>query len=127
VEHISRFVSHLRAPADNVMVLEGGTARRAAGTVNRHLAALLSFYDCQARNGLLLAKQLMAFRRTNRGGYRPFLHHVTGGRPGPTRPLRMREPRRLPRTLTADEVVALVESCERLRDRFCSSCSQKPG
>ncbi|HKF18670.1 MAG TPA: tyrosine-type recombinase/integrase [Candidatus Dormibacteraeota bacterium] len=117
VEHISRFVSHLRAPADNVMVLEGGTARRAAGTVNRHLAALFSFYDYQARNGLVLAEQLMAFRRTNRGGYRPFLHHVTAGRPALTRPLRMREPSRLPRTLTADEVVALVQSCEHLRDR----------
>jgi len=118
VEHISRFVSHLRAPADNVMVLEGGTARRAAGTVNRHLAALFSFYDYQARNGLVLAQQLMTFRRTNRGGYRPFLHHVTAGRPALTRPLRMREPSRLPRTLTADEVVALAQSCEHLRDRF---------
>jgi integrase/recombinase XerD len=118
VEHVSRFMSHLRAPADNVSVLEGGTARRTAATVNRHLAALFSFYDYQARNGLTLAQQLVAFRRTNRGGYRPFLHHVTVGRPALTRPLRMREPRRLPRTLTADEVVALVETCEHQRDRF---------
>ncbi len=40
-EHVSRFVAWFRAPADNVVVLEGGSARRSPATVNRHLAALL--------------------------------------------------------------------------------------
>ena len=35
-----------------------------------------------------------------------------------TRPLRLRQPRRLPRTLIDDQLLALVESCEYLRDRF---------
>ncbi len=39
VEHVSRFVAWLRAPAENVTVLEGGTARCSPATVNRHLAA----------------------------------------------------------------------------------------
>ena len=40
VEHVSRFVAWLRAaPAENVTVLDGGDARRAPATVNRHLAA----------------------------------------------------------------------------------------
>lgn len=118
VEHVSRFVAWLRAPADNVAVLDGGTGRCAPATVNRHLAALFSFYDYRARNGVTLAQSLVAWRRVNRGGYRPFLHHVTGGRPVPTRPLRLRQPRRLPRTLTAEQILALVEACEHLRDRF---------
>jgi integrase/recombinase XerD len=118
VEHVSRFVAWLRAPAENVTVLEGGDARCAAATVNRHLAALFSFYDYQARNGLALAQSLVAWRRVSRSGYRPFLHHVTAGRPVPTRPLRLREPRRLPRTLTGEQVLAIVEACEHLRDRF---------
>ncbi|MGH9286115.1 MAG: tyrosine-type recombinase/integrase, partial [Acidimicrobiales bacterium] len=117
-EHVSRFVAWLRAPADNVVVLEGGSARRAAATVNRHLAALFSFYDYHARNGVALAQALVAWRHSNRGGYRPFLHHVSTGRPVATRPLRLRQPRRLPRTLSAEQVVAVVEACEHLRDRF---------
>jgi hypothetical protein len=32
--------------------------------------------------------------------------------------LRVRQARHLPRTLTQDEVVALAEACEHLRDRF---------
>jgi site-specific recombinase XerD len=117
-EHVSRFVAWLRAPAPNVVVLEGGSARRSAPTVNRHLAALFSFYDYHARNGVALAKTLIEWRRSNRGGYKPFLHHVTAGRPVPTRPLRLREARRLPRTLSEEQVLAIVEACEHLRDRF---------
>ena len=118
VENVSRFVGWLRAPAENVAVLDVGTGRCCAATVNRHLAALFSFYDFRARGGVVLAQSLVDWRRTNRGGYRPFLHHVTAGRATATRPLRLRQPRRLPRTLTDEQVLALVEACEHLRDRF---------
>ena len=92
VDHISRFVAWLRSPADNVAVLDGGSGRCGPATVNRHLAALFTFYDYRARNGVVLAQSLVAWRRVNRGGYRPFLHHVTAGRPSATRPLRLRSP-----------------------------------
>jgi hypothetical protein len=42
VEHVSRFVAWLRAPADNVTVLAGGSGRCGPATVNKHLAALFS-------------------------------------------------------------------------------------
>ena len=38
VEHVSRFVAWLRAPADNVTVLAGGAGRCVPATVNKHLA-----------------------------------------------------------------------------------------
>ncbi|MGH3305031.1 MAG: tyrosine-type recombinase/integrase [Streptosporangiaceae bacterium] len=118
VDHVCRFVAWLRSPAENVTVLDGGTGRCCPATVNRHLAALFSFYDYQARNGVEPAQSLVAWRRVNRGGYRPFLHHVTAGGPSPARPLRLRQERRLPRTLTDEQVLTLIEACEHLRDRF---------
>ncbi|MGA3221895.1 MAG: site-specific integrase, partial [Acidimicrobiales bacterium] len=117
-EHVSRFVAWLRSPAPNVVVLETGSARRSPATVNRHLAGLFSFYDYHARNGVPLAQMLVAWRRSNRGGYRAFLHHVGGGRRVATRPLRVRQGRHLPRTLSSEQVLALVEACEHFRDRF---------
>jgi site-specific recombinase XerD len=45
VDDVARFVSWLRAPAPNVIVLDGGTARRSPATVNRHLAAVFGFYE----------------------------------------------------------------------------------
>jgi len=85
VEHVSRFVAWLRAPAENVTVLAGGSGRCGPATVNKHLVALFSFYDWQARSGVVLAQSLVAWRRVNRGGYRPFLQHVTAGRWPPDR------------------------------------------
>jgi integrase len=35
-----------------------------------------------------------------------------------TRPLRLRQPRRLPRTLSVEQIVALIEACQHVRDRF---------
>lgn len=118
VELVSRFVVWLRAPAVNVIVLDGARARRSAATVNRHLAAVFGFYDFHARSGVALAADLVAWRRVGRGSYKPFLHHVTGGKPIPTRPIKLSVPRRIPATLTDEQVRTLLVACTRLRDRF---------
>jgi integrase/recombinase XerD len=52
---VARFVAWLRAPAENVIVLETGAGRRSAATVNRHLAAVFGFYDHHARAGVGVA------------------------------------------------------------------------
>ena len=118
VDGVARFVAWLRAPAENVIVLETGSGRRSAATVNRHLAAVFGFYDHHARAGVGAAEGLVAWRRVSRGSYKPFLHHVTRGKPVPTRPARLAVTRRAPRTLDAGQVAAILAACEHLRDRF---------
>ena len=93
VDDVARFVAWLRAPADNVIVLDAGTALRSPATVNRHLAAVFGFYEHHARTGVEVAAGLVAWRRIGRGSYKPFLHHVTKGRPVPTRPVKLPVPR----------------------------------
>ena len=117
-EDVARFVAWLRAPAENVIVLETGAGQRSAATVNRHLAAVFGFYDHHARAGVGVAEGLIAWRRVSRGSYKPFLHHVTRGKPVPTRPARLVVTRRAPRTLDAGQVAAILAACEHLRDRF---------
>src|SRR5664280_631413 len=118
VELVSRFVAWLRAPAVNVIVLDASASRRAPATVNRHLAAVFGFYDFHARAGVALAADLVAWRRVGRGSHKPFLYHVTAGKPIATRPIKLVVPRRIPVTLTDDQVRALLAACTRLRDRF---------
>lgn len=118
IEDVSRFVAWLRAPADNVIVLDVSASRRSEATVNRHLAAVFGFYDFYARSGIEVAASLVAWRRVSRGSYKPFLHHVTKGRPIATRPVKLRVPRRLPQTLSVEEVALVLGACGRLRDRF---------
>lgn len=118
VDDVARFVGWLRAPATNVVVLDSGTPARAPATVNRHLAAVFGFYEHHARLGVEVAAGLVAWRRIGRGSYKPFLHHVTKGRPVPTRPIKLRVPVRVPRTLSAEQVVAVLAAPGRARDRF---------
>ena len=127
VEDVARFVSWLRAPAANVIVLDGGTARRSPATVNRHLAAVFGFYEHHARAGIAVAADLVAWRRVGRGSYKPLLHHVTKGRPIPTRPLKLAVIRQVPRTLEATQVVAVLAACDRARDRFLLSLLAESG
>jgi integrase/recombinase XerD len=117
-EDVARFVAWLRAQAGNVIVLEGGTGQRSAATVNRHLAAVFGLYDHLARDGAGVAASLVAWRRVSRGSYKPFLHHVTRGKAIATRPVKLAVTHRVPRTLDAGQVAAVLAACEHLRDRF---------
>lgn len=118
VEDVGRFVAWLRAPSANVVVLDNGTARRSPATVNRYLAAVFGLYDHHARTGVGLAGQLVAWRRSNRGGYKPFLHQIGKARSVRTRPIGLTVPARLPRTLPPEQVTAILAACVRQRDRL---------
>ena len=121
VEDVARFVAWLRAPAGNVIVLPDGSGARGPATVSRYLAGVFGFYDHHARTGLGVAAELVSWRRIGRGSYKPFLHHVTKGRPIPVRPVKLHVARRAPRTLEPGQIVAILAACEHLRDRFLLS------
>lgn len=86
--------------------------------MNRHLAAVFGFYEHHARSGVEFSSQLVAWRRVGSGSYKPFLHHVTKGRPVATRPIKLRVPTRTLRTLSAEQVIAVLAAPHRRRDRF---------
>jgi integrase/recombinase XerD len=74
-----------------------------------------------------VAAELVSLRRISRGSYKPFLHHVTKGRPIPVRPVKLHVPRRSPRALEPGQVVAILAACEHLRDRFLLSLLAETG
>ncbi len=127
IEDVARFVAWLRAPAPNVVVLADGAGVRRPATVNRYLAGVFGFYDHHARAGLGVAPELVAWRRTSRGSYKPFLHHVTKGKPIPVRPVKLHVPRQAPRTLAPEQIVAVLAATEHLRDRFLLSLLAETG
>ena len=122
LEDIGEFVAWLQLPqagrAGEVAVLPSVTAAVTASTVNRKLAAVSAFYAHQARNGAGVGDLLAVWRTGGRGGWKPFLHHVSKGEPYRGRAIALKAPKKLPRILTAAEMQAILDACTRLRDRF---------
>jgi len=122
LEDIGGFVAWLQLPAagrlGEVAVLPSVTAEVTASTVNRKLAAVSAFYAHQARNGAGVGDLLAAWRTGGRGGWKPFLHHVSRGKPYRGRAITVKAQKKLPRILTAAEMQAILDACTRLRDRF---------
>ena len=117
LEQLGAFTAWLRQPVDNVVVLATGRAARAASTVNRILTAVFGFYEFHARHGVQVARALVDERRFGRGSFKPFLHGIAPATPR-GRVGRLRQERRLPQTLSVDQVAAILRAHARLRDRF---------
>jgi integrase/recombinase XerD len=117
LEQLGVFTAWLRQPADNVSVLATGRAARAASTVNRILTAVFGFYEFHARHGVQVARALVDERRLGRGSFKPFLDGIAPATPR-GRVGRLRQERRLPQTLSVDQVAAILRAQTRLRDRF---------
>src|SRR5216684_2478032 len=122
LEDAGEFVAWLQLPpagrAGEVAVLPSAAAEVTAATVNRKLAAVSAFYAHQARNGAEVGDLLAVWRSGGRGGWKPFLHHVSKGKPYRGRAISLKVPQKLPRILTAAEAQAILDACTRLRDRF---------
>jgi integrase/recombinase XerD len=117
VSELAEFAAWARRPAVNVVVLAEEAARLSARTVNRMLSGVVGFYEFQARRGSTLAHDLVVKTRSGRGGYKPFLHGIARSRPR-GRAVRLPERRSFPKTLSLEQVAAVIDCQERLRDRF---------
>jgi integrase/recombinase XerD len=118
IDDVARFVAWLRAPASGVVVLDGGTSRRQPATINRHLAAVFAFYEHHARFGGELAERFRTWRPAGRRSYKPFLYHATKHKPIPIRPVKLTVSKRVPATLSTEEILTVIGACEHVRDRF---------
>jgi integrase/recombinase XerD len=123
LEDIGEYVAWLRLPPaardGKVTVLPSVEAHVGASTVNRKLSALAAFYAHQARYGVDLGDLLTCWGPPGRrGGWKPFLHHVSKGSAQQRRTVALKAPKKLPRVLTVSEMQAILDACDRLRDRF---------
>lgn len=106
-------------PGPNVLTLQGQrTDGYAAATVNRRLAAVSGLFtfmvmrDPALKNPVPRGAETRWHGQDHRSG---LLGHLA--RPQPRSALRLREPRRLPRALDHEEVVALFQGLKSWRDR----------
>jgi integrase/recombinase XerD len=126
LEDAAAFVAWLRLPPaardGRVVVLPTVEHHCSAASVNRKLAALISFCEFHARHGVAMAGLLVTMRPAGRCGpatsYKPFLHHVTKGGPQRHWTIKLKTSRPRPKVLTAQQAQTILDSCEHLRDRL---------
>jgi integrase/recombinase XerD len=123
LEDLGEFVAWLALPppgrAGAVAVLPSAGPHVGPATINRKLAALAAFYLHQVRNGADVGELLTTWQAGGRrGGWKPFLHHISKGRPQARRTIAVKAPKKLPRVITAGEMQAILDACEHLRDRL---------
>jgi hypothetical protein len=112
LEQLGLFTAWLRQPADNVVLLAGAEPRRAVSTVNRMLSAVMGFCDFHARHGVAVARALGDRSRSGAAATGRFWTGIAPARPR-ARVGRLRESRRPPRTLSLDQVAAVLEAQRR--------------
>ena len=122
LEDVGAFVAWLQLPPagrdGTVLVLPSAVAQVTVATVNRKLAAVSAFYAYHARNGAEVGDLLAMWKTGGRGGWKPFLHHVSKGQSYRGRAISLKVPQKVPRILTVAETQAVLDACTRLRDRF---------
>ena len=126
LEDVAGFVAWLRLPPaariGRVAVLPTVEHHCSAASVNRKLAALVSFCEFHARHGVTLAGLLVTMQPAGRRGsatsYKPFLHHITKNGPRRHRTIKLKTSRPRPKVLTAGQAQAILDACDYLRDRL---------
>jgi len=127
LEHVARFVAWLRLPPaardGQVSVLPTVEHHCGGASVNRKLAALMSFCEFHARLGVPLAGLLVTMAPAGRSrssvtSYKPFLAHITKHTAERRRAITLPAPVPRPQLLSAAQAQSILDACEHLRDRL---------
>lgn len=118
VDALADFASWARRPHENVVLLRDAEPKRSTRSVNRALTAIVAFYEFHSRRGNTLAKDLVVQTRSGQGGYKPLLHGMGTHKTRRGLAVRLPEIKEEPATLSLDQVHAVIDAQDRLRDRF---------
>ena len=119
LEDLSEYVHWLRVGETDVISMQPVTARRSERTVNHALAAVHTFYEFHLHMGNVGSdKRFTRFNIPIGGSYKSFLTGIAKAKPVRKSLLKLKEPRKFPGCLAADQVKTLVTACNRKRDKL---------
>jgi integrase/recombinase XerD len=118
ISDLADFLAYLRNPHPEVICLQQQQAKRTEATINAIITSVCMLYDYQERLGIVQSipiynSQLQSSRR-----YKSFLHHINKSKPIRNKLIKLKEPKRIPKTITQEQVGQLINACDRIRDKF---------
>ncbi len=124
LDDLSRFVLWLKLPSGSLKVLPAHPVEQARSnrTINHTLTVVRGFYDYHWRMEEVstnLKDKTTASLPSRARQYKGFLHHITKESPVAKNILKQKEEKRpRPKTITKDQVQALLNACANERDRL---------
>lgn len=118
LEHLADFIAWIRRPDPRVLSLQEQESKRTESTINVIMSVVCGFYDFHERLGTTDGVDAYRYQFQPGRKYKSFLHHINKGKEVRTRLLKLKQPKRLPRTLTQEQVEQIVNACTRLRDKL---------
>lgn len=118
LDQLAEFIPWLRRSAPETVSMQHQESQRTESTINVILSAVCCFYDFQYRVGNVEDLKVYGSQFAPNRKYKPFLHHISKGKPVQTRLLKVKAPKQHPQTLTKEEFQALVDACHTIRDKF---------
>jgi integrase len=118
VAQLAAFIPWLRRQDPQMISIAPHKAKRTNATIDLTLGAVYGFYSYQMRLGAIPELPLYQLAVPHRGRYKPFLHGIATSKPEATRVVSVKPERRLPKTLTREQVQCLFDACTHTRDRF---------
>jgi site-specific recombinase XerD len=122
LDDLSRFVLWLKLPAKSLKVLPVHPVPQARSnrTINHALSALTGFYDYHWRMETIstnMKDKATTYLPAHARRYKSFLHHLSKGSPVAKNILKQKtDKRQRPKTITKDQVQALLDACTNQRD-----------
>lgn len=118
LQSLAGFIVWLRCPDPKVLSIQKQESKRTERTINTILSAVFGFYEYQERMGATEGVDIYHYQFQPNRKYKPFLHHITKGKETRTRLLKLKEPKRLFKVLSQEQVQQLIAACKHLRDKF---------
>ncbi len=116
---LADFILWLRKPHPySVQAISPKSSSRSEASINNILSAVCTLYDFHEKTGNVPHIPLYKTVLTPGKRYKSFLHHINKGKPVKTRLLKLKVPKRVPKTVEPQQVQTLIAACNRVRDQF---------
>ena len=127
VAQLAAFIPWLRRQDPAVISIAPRKAKRTNATIDLTLGAVYCFYSYHMRLKTIPELSLYQLAVSHRGRYKPFLHGIAKSKPEARRVVSVKPERRLPKTLTREQVQQLLDACTHTRDRFLLALMYETG
>ncbi len=123
IDEMAEFMRWLQTPHRNVKVSSIKPFKNIleANTVNTYITSVIEFYDYLMKVedfSIQLSQKLKKQIPGSRRGFKDFLYHINKEKDNDSRILKLKVPKKRPKTISKEKIAILIDSCSNLRDKF---------